>query len=175
MRSVLPPKNPQVYRLFFQHPILDGWRPISGLLTFLRLGTQMNSDTIGDPFVQLENPLSTSLMDGRIWAGSEGASFSFDVIKRQFMPESTNLSIPGGNVGRDPCRVTISPIEQFLSCSYILDFVGRHIRHEMNQQHRPSQLQVYNIKLHVQGVIFFAPVLDFCTIYKNVTCYLEYF
>ena len=129
---------------FSNSVVLEGWRPISGLLSFLRMGSPNPMETIGEPFVQFDNPLATALPEGHIWAGSEGASYSIETIKRVLTPTQVNLSVTSRNVAADPCRINISPIEQFLSSSYILDFIAKHIRYEMNLQQRNAQhLQVF--------------------------------
>ena len=82
-----------------------------------------------------------ALPDGVIWTGSEGAVIPINNIKQLLQPAIFQMCTDVYHTNALPGRLTISSLEQFLSASYILEYIKRHIRQEMAQTNRPSQIQ----------------------------------
>ena len=63
-------------------------------------------------------------------------------IKQLLQPAIFQMCTDVYHTNALPGRLTISSLEQFLSASYILEYIKRHIRQEMAQTNRPSQIQL---------------------------------
>ena len=76
-----------------------------------------------------------------IWGGSEGATFRIEQIAHLLQPNVFNMGTDGFHQSNQMmCRITISPLEQFLSASFILDYIRRQIRQDMQNQQRPNNI-----------------------------------
>ena len=127
---------------FSNSKILEGLNPISGLIPFFCNGRQLPDDIIGEHYIRNDDN-SSDLPAGNIWAGAEGATFDIEVVKHLLMPTNFNLGSDGFHGSQPNHRiVSISPLEQFLSASYILEFIRRYIRTEIQQTNRPNSVQV---------------------------------
>ena len=151
-------------------------------------GGHQADQNIGEHFIHVENPLAVSLPEGHIWAGSEGDRFPTELIKRALMPGLERLHNSSAPSGRDPPTIRLSPVEQFLSASYILDFMARHIRHEMNSQARSipniqvkwisswfSYLQIFKACFlkRSNGSLFCCSILKLSKFYDSIWSQIE--
>ena len=97
--------------------------------------------------------MNKTLPDGVIWTGSEGAVIPMANVETLLQPTVFNMGTDGYHTNAIACRLMISPLEQFLSASFILEYIKREITREMSQSNRPTQIQLLqNSQPNANGV-----------------------
>ena len=95
-------------------------------------------------------------------------------VETLLQPTVFNMGTDGYHTNAIACRLMISPLEQFLSASYILEYIKREITREMSQSNRPTQIQlIQNSQPNANGVtpLRFATQLwfEFILLHRGLT------
>merc|ERR1712139_75726 len=85
-------------------------------------------NSIGEMFVRIDDALSQELPQGVIWSGAEGSTFSVETISQLLRPQMLSMGTDGFQASSVVCKVSISPLERFLSSSYMLEYIRKYIQ-----------------------------------------------